>query len=145
MKSFLLVANGGKSITESVRRVMVRHDYHVETAAGGLECLAKLRQAKPDVFALDLDIPWGGGEGVLEWLTQEHQSGARPVVLLSRTPPTEEVIHLLIPPVVQYLQKPLSLRVLLRCLHGIAKAEGLRPRRPAPADFEVGGVAALVH
>ena len=30
-----------------------------------LECLAQLRQWRPDVLVLDADLPWGSGLGVL--------------------------------------------------------------------------------
>jgi len=152
MRPFLLVANGDETLTRSVQRILNRQGYHVEAASGGLECVAKLRQARPDVLVLDLDIPWGGGEGVLEWLA-EDQRGARPgAILLSGTPPTEQIMHLLIPPVVHYLQKPFSLRVLLRVVEPLAKPQALAASRqrsqqapPFTAASALNGAAALVR
>lgn len=46
-------------------------NFVVEVASNGLECIARLRQLAPELLVLDLDLPWGGGDGVLAYLAEE--------------------------------------------------------------------------
>jgi len=103
---------------------MIRRGCHIETASNGLECLTKLRQARPDVLVLDLNLPWGGGDGVLGWIREEQAGNILPVTILTGTPSLEENNHWLLPPVVRYLQKPFSLRTLLRAIEAVQDTNG---------------------
>jgi two-component system response regulator MprA len=49
------------------------YGFEVETADAGLECLANLPRTVPDLLILDLEMPWGGGDGVLATLREHAQ------------------------------------------------------------------------
>ena len=57
----------------------------VTTLVNGNDCLRKLRQLTPAVVVLDLELRWGGGDGVLAWLRQESPGPRMPVVLTAAT------------------------------------------------------------
>ena len=50
---------------QGLSRALLREGFELETAVSGLECVARLREAVPDVLVLEPHMPWGGGDGVL--------------------------------------------------------------------------------
>lgn len=54
----------------------------VSTVTNGLECLAALRAAAPDVLVIDSELRWGSGLGVLA-LMRENDTPTVPVLLLT--------------------------------------------------------------
>jgi hypothetical protein len=60
---------------------MAELGYMVETAIGGVECLAKLRQRKSVVLVLEQNILWGGADGVLARMRDDDIPSV-PVVLV---------------------------------------------------------------
>jgi adenylate cyclase len=118
MKPTLLIANADTFLVDVYRDFFVDLGYEVETAAGGLECLSKLRECLPDVLILDRDIPWGGGDGVLARMRQEAGLPQVPVILVISPAPPAAVADCVVPPVVACLAKPFRLQALaekVRC------------------------------
>ena len=111
LKHHLLIANRDAQLCELYQRFLTELGYEVETAADGLECLAKLRQAPPAVLVLDQELLWGGSDGVLAWLHEE--SPAIPVLLMAATTARPDRHEFKEPPVVDYLPKPVALTPLL--------------------------------
>ncbi len=62
MKNRLLIADRNGESCEVYRRFLTERGYEVETSTDGLDCLAKLRQVRPVVLVLDLELLWGGLE-----------------------------------------------------------------------------------
>jgi CheY-like chemotaxis protein len=116
MKPIVLVADGDSQLRELYEMYLGECGYEVETAADGLECVAKLRQMKPAALLLDLQLPWGGGDGVVDWLRQESSTFGAPVVLTSTLHYGQEVTQGVQPPVVRILAKPFTLTALLESL-----------------------------
>ena len=81
MKQRLLIADRDAELCEVYRRFLTERGYEVETSTDGLDCLAKLRQVTPAVLVLDLELLWGGGDGVLAWLREERPAPRIPVLL----------------------------------------------------------------
>ena len=79
MKRTLLIAEGDTELCNLYRHLLMERGYTVETSNDGLDCLRKLRRGIPDVLVLDLDLHWGGGEGVLAWLREESPTHGIPV------------------------------------------------------------------
>ncbi len=105
----LLIAESDDTLIEVFRLYCSRSGYDVETAAGGLECLRKLRRSSCQLLVLDVDLPWGGGDGVLALMREDPRLARIPVILIS----TRVHADLIAPPVVQALRKPFSLNVLV--------------------------------
>ena len=62
----VLCADADRELRDVYVWLLSSYGFRVETAGDSLECLTKLRQFVPDLLLLDLELPWGGGDGVLE-------------------------------------------------------------------------------
>ena len=79
----------------------------------GLECLARLRQETPQVLVLDLQLLWGGADGLLAVMRDHPVWAEVPVILTSTDFLPDGDSSFASPPVVQALAKPFSLAELL--------------------------------
>jgi DNA-binding response OmpR family regulator len=124
MAPTVLIADADRDLCELYRRFFSRHGWQVQTSGGGLECLAQLRQCSPHLLILDLQLPWGGAEGLLAVMRDDPGLARVPVILTSTEASPEAPAGLVLPPVVQALWKPFSLAVLLNIVRsGLGKGQ----------------------
>lgn len=128
MKRTLHVADGDPELCEIYEQFLTARGYDVETSTDGLECLEKIRQRQPAALVLDLELSWGGGDGVLAWLREEARTAWVPVVLTATTGSPQLISDLVVPPVVRCLQKPFTLTALLEAVRGAATQDLQAPR-----------------
>ena len=136
MKQILLIADGDSELSELYRQLLTQRGYEVETASDGLDCLKKLRQVTPDALVLDLALPWGGGDGVLDWIRDVIPSHAIPVILTATAGFSLDLAEFRMPPVVGYLPKPFALTALLESVRSAFAKQGRRETsnlQPVPA------------
>jgi CheY-like chemotaxis protein len=114
MNPILLIADGDTPRRDLYRRLFTDRGYVVETATGGLQCLAQLRRLHPDVLVVNSDLPWGGGAGVLARMRQDSDLTATLVVVVGTTGIVPSDI--LSPPVVACLLKPYRLETLIQAV-----------------------------
>jgi CheY-like chemotaxis protein len=119
MKPMVLVADDDAELCQIYGMLLVERGYEVETATDGLDCLRKLRRRQPTVLVLDLELRWGGGDGVLAWLREEDPTGSVPVILTATAGPPVP-FESAGAPVVRRLWKPFSLATLLDCVRTVA-------------------------
>jgi CheY-like chemotaxis protein len=110
MNQTLLIANADAEVCDICKQFLINRGYDVAIATDGLDCLRKLRQLAPSVLVLDLDLRWGGGEGVLAWLREESLLDQIAVVVTTAASPD---CGRALAPVVAYLAKPFTLIALL--------------------------------
>jgi DNA-binding response OmpR family regulator len=113
MKPTLLIAERDPAFSELVQNFLSERGYEVEVATDGLDCLAKIRRATPAAVVLDLELLWGGGDGVLSWLREERTAIGLPVILTATAGANPDAIENIGLPVVRFLAKPFSLTTLL--------------------------------
>jgi DNA-binding response OmpR family regulator len=113
MNKNLLIADGDAELRDVYRGFFVRQGFDVETASDGLDCVEKLRRATPAVLVLNLELRWGGADGVLAWLREENAKSGIPVVLTTTADYPPQMAALTEPPVVDYVGKPVALTALL--------------------------------
>jgi CheY-like chemotaxis protein len=118
----LLIADGDRERLELARRFFVMCGHAVETAASGIECLAKLRQFGPNVLLLEWDLPWGGAEGVLACLRESPDLPQPGVVLAAESSVT--IPRPADPPIAKVHRRPARLGELLRTLQLVAAGDG---------------------
>ena len=106
MKQTMLIADGDAELCDMYQKYVKDHGYDVETSSDGMDCVRKLRQVTPDVLVLDLEILWGGGDGVLGWLRDEPTYLPSRVLLTSAVASAQFLSSLVSPPVVKALTKP---------------------------------------
>jgi DNA-binding NtrC family response regulator len=72
MKPLMVIADHDPLIREELRRCLASREWDVLVAADALKCLDLLRDHAPQILVLDPQLPWGGGEGVLDWLADQQ-------------------------------------------------------------------------
>ena len=144
MKDRLLIADRDAELCELFRRYLTERGYEVETSTDGLDCLAKLRQVTPAALVLDLELLWGGGDGVLAWLREESSAPRIPVLLTATAAHPRNIAAFNEPPVVDYLPKPFALAGLLERICSAVGPMGQEGARKAsfvptsPPEFFIG-------
>jgi DNA-binding NtrC family response regulator len=110
--SRLLIADSDEVMLDLMRRCLLLQGYEVDTAVGGVECLSKLRQCSDGILILDLELAWGGGDGVLTLMREDPVLSRIPVILTSSCPLADMKPGLLGPLVLRVLEKPFALEQL---------------------------------
>ena len=124
----VLCADADRELRDVYVWLLSSYGFRVETADDGLECLAKLRQFVPDLLLLDLELPWGGGDGVLEVMRGNLSLLPVRVVLTSSVASAQVLDGLASPPAVQALAKPFQLSALVE---RAALAEFIKQQQPS--------------
>jgi DNA-binding response OmpR family regulator len=132
MKQTLLIADGDAELCDLYQRFLTDRGYEVETSSDGLDCLRMLHQMTPAALVLDLELRWGGGDGVLAWLREDGLMPGIPVILTATAGYAQDFAEFIEPPVVAYLPKPFALTALLECVRSVHQ----RLRHPASKDQE---------
>lgn len=70
MKPTVLIADRDEVLLFVYSRLLSRRGYAVKTAVSGIDCYLKLQEGSLEVLILDMELNWGGGEGVLDLLRQ---------------------------------------------------------------------------
>jgi DNA-binding response OmpR family regulator len=83
MSQRVLIADSDEALLVIYREYLRQDGFRVATAASGLECIARLRDFQPHLLILELDLPWGRGEGVLARTAEESDLPRVPVIVLS--------------------------------------------------------------
>jgi CheY-like chemotaxis protein len=126
---YILIADDDPDILEAITTVLRTAPYQVATARNGEQCLAMVRQRRPDVLILDLLMPKMDGFAVIRELQNDPAYADLPVAVLTtvvedasrRRYELETGLDL---KVATYLQKPVAPQEML---HTIAKLmEGVR-------------------
>jgi two-component system phosphate regulon response regulator OmpR len=143
MKQTLLIADGDAELCYLYRRFFTERGYEVKTSSDGLDCLEKLRRVEPAVLVLDLELRWGGGDGVLAWLREQSPAPGMPVVLTATAGNPLDMAEFKDPPVVDYLPKPFALTALLESIRSTVANKGRR--EPSNLDRVPGYPGLLVE
>lgn len=112
--STVLIAEADRDLRDAYVQYLAGFGFEIDTAADGLECLSKLRQTRPDLLILDLELLWGGGEGVLAILREDNRLLQKQVVLTSAVASAHRLKSLAFPLGVRTLTKPFPLSELLQ-------------------------------
>lgn len=111
MNTDLLIAEEDAELRELYDRLPFLAGCQVQTAADGLDCWNKLRARSPDVLLINLEIPWGGGDGVLARLREDGIE--LPAVFVTGDESPEVLSRRTGVPVGRCFQKPFRLSTLL--------------------------------
>jgi CheY-like chemotaxis protein len=120
----ILHADGDSELRDIHADFLASQGFEIHSAAGGVDCVEKLREFNPHLLILDCEIPWGGGAGVLDVMREDPRLRTIPVVLTSAVSSTEALNDIVSPPVVRALAKPYRLAALLKALVATKKTIG---------------------
>lgn len=120
MTPTILIADDDPEMIDLYQTYLGLCGYRVLTASGGMQCLPIIRQESPAVIVASVEIPWGGADGLLDYLQQESSTGDVPAVILTGDTADEEVTPLRESPCVfRYLRKPFLMGRLLDYVRAI--------------------------
>lgn len=123
MRPKLLIADADDAWLDVCERGLCDRGFTVATARDGLACLAQLqRNPPPDVVILALDMPWGGGDGVLAILREEASPLNHKVVIVTGQAPPDVLSARSGIPSSQCLPKPFHVDELLNLVGGASRA-----------------------
>lgn len=130
MSTRVLIADTDQSLLNSYRECFARNGFEVATAVSGLDCVAKLRRFNPDVMVLELDMPWGGGVGVLALMHEGYNVPPVPVMVLTARRDLRDLDDVLLFEMVSdYHVKPLGPEQLVRTIRRLLEDP------PRPFEF----------
>ncbi len=85
----LLIADSHVRRRGELRRFFSSSGFRVVAASNGLECLAELGALETDVLVIALEIPWGGGDGVIARLNDGLPIRKKPLVFVIGDTPAD--------------------------------------------------------
>jgi two-component system OmpR family response regulator len=116
MPSRVLIAEEQEECCQLFGMYLQRCGYEVSTVHDGISCIeAMLDGLEPDVLILSWELPWGEGEGVLDWLQTQGVETMAVIVLTARMD-ADSYQHESALPRVTWLQRPFRLLELLSAI-----------------------------
>ncbi len=124
----VLVVDDDEMILALVSHGLTRAGYSVTTAESGVQALARLREAIPDVIVSDVNMPDMDGFELVRQLRQDDVLRGVPLVFLTSRADSGDIVSGLGLGGDDYLTKPFALPVL------VARVEAKRLRPPVPVE-----------
>ena len=110
----ILSVDDDPDVSRMIALRMRSFDVRVERAFFGTQGLCNAVQDKPDLIIMDLAMPNGDGQFVLECLKRDQQTRDIPVIVLTGKRDQQLPQQLLRSGAAQYLRKPISIDELVR-------------------------------
>lgn len=115
----LLIADSDPTLKELYEQYFTDQGCQVVTVGNGLQCIDAIRKQMPDVLVIEHQIPWGGGDGVLQCLHQDYPFNSPEVVVLTSDGHTKNSCLEELPNVGAYLRKPFLMRDLSKLIQRV--------------------------
>jgi DNA-binding response OmpR family regulator len=116
MQRTIFFGNADAQWRNVCERLFSASGFHVASGQDGLTCVAKLRTLMPDVIVVELEMPWGGGDGVVAWLREQSAPWTMPLVFVSGRASPETLSRRTGVPSTYCLQEPLAPTALLEAV-----------------------------
>ncbi len=107
-KQKILVVDDEPDLVELVKDVLERNDYSVISARNADVAIKKIRESKPDLIILDLNLPGIGGIEVCRILKQDRKTISIPIIMLTVKSTETDKIAGLEAGADDYMTKPFS-------------------------------------
>jgi twitching motility two-component system response regulator PilG len=109
----VLVVDDSPTVLKLVAGSLEPHGFRVATAGAGLEALARLREAPPDLILLDINLPGMDGYQICKLIKADPALGRVPVVFLSGRGGLFDRMRGRLAGSADHIQKPFEPRALL--------------------------------
>lgn len=137
----VLIADPDRTLLASYQARLSQEGFEVRTVTNGLDCLDALHAFEPDVLVLEPEMPWGGGDGVLDVMHDVFELPLVPVFIITSHEnfarlDAKQLVRQF--PLVTHIQtKPIGPDELVRLVRHIAneprpREEDLRKPTPHP-------------
>lgn len=107
-KQKILVVDDEPDLVELVKDVLERSDYLVISARNADLAIKKIRESKPDLIILDLNLPGIGGIEVCRILKEDKKTSSIPIIMLTVKSTETDKISGLEAGADDYMTKPFS-------------------------------------
>ena len=111
----VLLVDDEEAFRQSTAKLLRRRGFLVDEAGSGADALALVRQALPDVVVLDLRMP--GMDGIATLQEIRSLAATLPVLILSGHGQYDDAVASIKLEVVDFLQKPMEIDVLVARIH----------------------------
>ncbi len=80
---YIIITDDDPDILDNLLTILGTQPYRLATARDGKQCLALIKQERPDLLILDLLMPRMDGWGVIRELRSDPQYAALPIMVLT--------------------------------------------------------------
>ena len=80
---YILLTDDDPDILENLLTILGSQPYRLATARDGKQCLARIKEERPDLLILDLLMPRLDGWGVIRALRSDPQYASLPIMVLT--------------------------------------------------------------
>lgn len=131
-----LVCEDDDAIREMMKNMLTRDGFKVDVACNGLEAMAQVRVADPDLIVIDLMMPGINGFEVIKRISEEKPRRLKRVLVTTASP--RAVLSRLPEGICTFLPKPFDMDAFLKHARECSEDTLTRQRRrmkpsPAPA------------
>ena len=116
MRTDVLIAEADSNLCGVYERMFAGSGILVETAADGLDCWSKLQTRCPDALMIDVDLLWGGSDGVLARLREDSNEAVNPEVFVMGDDSPEVLSRRVGISATRCFQKPLEISEVLNSI-----------------------------
>ena len=109
----ILIIDDEEVVLDSCTEILRGSDYELYTASNGAQGLELMKELKPDLIFVDLNIPQVSGYELIEKITRDRRTKFIPVVVISALPEDNLVDAVLNAGAQHFLEKPVALVDLL--------------------------------
>lgn len=127
----ILIVDDDDSVQKLFIHVLGREGFRLDSAMDGEEALRKVDQISPSLVLLDLMLPRYGGFEVLRQL-QAGEHAKMPIIVITGRYTDHSTAELIRQEsnVVEFIEKPVKMQILLECLHRTLKTRSPHPPEP---------------
>ena len=119
----VLVVDDSPTVLKLVAKSLEPHGFRVRTAGAGLEALARMREARPDLILLDINLPGMDGYQICKLIKADSALGRVPVVFLSGRGGLFDRMRGRLAGSADHIQKPFEPRALLGLVERFVAAQ----------------------
>lgn len=112
-QKIILVIDDSPTVRKIVAVTLERHGYKVVIAPDGVQALAKLEEAAPDLVLLDINMPYMDGHQVCKVLKGNNSTKQVPVVMLSGKDGFMDKVRARMSGATEFISKPVDPNALL--------------------------------
>ena len=113
-KQRILAVDDEPNILRSVKYYLEKAGYIIQTATDGEEALERIKERRPDLIILDINMPKMDGMGLLQILKSDPGSSGIKVIFLSGKNSDEDLQKGWASGADYYITKPYSVQTLLK-------------------------------
>ena len=118
MKKILIIEDD-QTLTRVIAALLIKNGYEVFEAYDAMKGVQLARQEKPDLILLDIMLPAGDGETVLDRLKVSVQTSLIPVVLVTGLEDQDRMVALLAKGVKAIVKKPIDMTQLFEVIQKV--------------------------